>query len=173
MIRPFDSARRTPTRAIGAVSLALAWAFAGACAEWTPEPPRPDVAGCYRITVDGPETVRAPSPPAALELTDRAFQPARASGWHRFDARAAQEAFLVYADTAYQVAWWWEAEDERRFGVGNNNQAAAFYVEAVVRGDRLEGEMRRWRYDSAGQPVPGPDSWTLPLSGRRVGCEAR
>lgn len=171
--------RMQPVRIVGArrreVAAVLALLVASACAELTPDPPRGDVTGCYRLTLPEPDEVRAPAPPAGLELTDRALLAEDASAWqiehHRFDARRAKEAFFVYPDTALRVAWWWEAEDERRFGVGNKNQAAAFYIDGVVRGDRFEGELRRWLYDEEGRPVEGLDSWTAPVTGRRAGCE--
>jgi len=137
-------------------------------------PARSDVEGCYDLSIPGSEEAPAPSPPGSVALTDDPYLPSDASraelARHRFDASAAREAFFVYADTAYRVAWWWADERERRFGVGNLNTAAAFYIDAVVRGDRFEGELRRWRFDRDGQPVIGPDSWTAPVSGRRAVC---
>lgn len=145
-----------------------------ACAEWAVEPARQDISGCYSITFPGSEQSPAPAPPGGLELTDRAFLADDARPFqiehHRFDARAAHEAFFVYPDTAFRVAWWWVSEDDRRFGVGNQNHAAAFYIVGTVSADRLEGEMRRWLYDDNGLPLAGPNSWTVPISGRRRGC---
>lgn len=142
------------------------------CVEFAPDPPRRDISGCYDL-MPGSDERRVPEPPAALELTDEPYADGR-SEWEldfqRFDARSARRAFFVYPDTALGVAWWWESAEERRFGVGNKNQAAAFYIEGVVRGERLEGELLRWRYDDGGRPVEGPDSWQAPVSGRRVGC---
>lgn len=162
--------RRPPVAVMAAGSILLA-----ACAELAPEPPRTDVEGCYRLSLEEVETARAPGPPSGLELTDLPFLPDDASdaqvSRHRFDARTAREAFLVYPDTAYRVAWWWEDEYQRRFGVGNRNTAAAFYVDAIVRGDRLEGSMNRWRYDDQGQPLMSKDAYVWPLSGRRAPCD--
>lgn len=154
--------------------VALAVLSAVACAEITPDPPRADVTGCYRLTLGDREAASAPAPPVGVELSDLGFLADGAPAWqiehHRFDARRAREAFFVYPDTALRVAWWWESEDARRFGVGNNNQAAAFYIEGVVRGHRFEGELRRWLYDEEGRPAAGADSWTAPVSGVRAAC---
>jgi hypothetical protein len=149
--------------------------LAAGCAELSPEPPRGDVHGCYSLELAGTEQERAPAPPLGIDLTDLPFVEGevrqRTLDFHRFDALAAREAYLVYADTLHRVAWWWESEYERRLGVGNLNQAAAFYVRGVVRGDRFQGEFRRWRLDDQGRPVPGPETYTIPLVGRRAACQ--
>ena len=123
------------------------------CVELSPVPARSDVDGCYDLSIPGSEEAPASSPPGSVALSDDPYLPSGASraelARHRFDASAAREAFFVYADTAYRVAWWWADERERRLGVGNLNTAAAFYIDAVVRGDRFEGELRRWRFDRA------------------------
>ena len=147
-----------------------------ACAELAPDPPRPDVMGCYRLDVPVRGAMEGPAaPPAGLDLRDGDYLPAGASAAqarrHRFDARRAREAYFIYPDTAFRVAWWWESEDQRRLGVGNHNVAAAFFIVGVVRGERFEGEMRRWLYDGD-VPLAGPDAWTLPVSGRRDRCDA-
>lgn len=165
----------SPRMVHGVVAVAV-WSLLQACAELSPDPPRQDVAGCYRINLEGAGESRAPAPPAGVELTDRPFLDRSPTehdlSHHRFDARAAKTAYLLYADTAFHVAWWWESEPERRFGVGNHNRFAAFYIDAVVRGERLEGEMRRWRYGENDEPVAGPDTWVAPLTGRRTDCAA-
>lgn len=137
--------------------------------------PTADVDGCYSIDVLGADgQFNAPLPPIGLRLTGQAFLAPDASDAqverHRFDARAANEAHFVYADTTLAVAWWWDSPDQLRFGVGNNNVFAAFYIAGTVVGDRLEGEMRRWRYDDNGEPVMGDDAWTLPVTGEATGC---
>jgi len=151
--------------------------FLTGCAEWSPQPPRADVEGCYSIILPGADQDRAPAPPLALDLTGLPFITGRASSrsvdFQRFDAYTAKEAYFVYADTVNRVAWWWSSEQENRFGVGNYNQAAAYYIEGVVRGDRFQGELRRWRFDDHGQPVHDADSYALPVSGRKTSCRRR
>lgn len=144
--------------------------------DFAPSVPRSDVTGCYLLDLGGASgpAREAPQPPRGLRLTENAFLPAEAPerevARHRFDARAAREGFLVYPDTALRVAWWWESEADRRFGVGNRNTWAAFYVEAVVRGEEIEGDMHRFLYDDQGRPTQGPDAWSVPIRGRRESC---
>lgn len=160
-------------------SLAVAFALSvlAGCAEWSPQPPRADVEGCYNIVLPGADQDRAPAPPLALDLTGLPFvtgpSPRPSIDFHRFDALAAKEAYFVYADTVNRVAWWWASEQDNRLGVGNYNQAAAYYIEGVVRGDRFQGELRRWRFDDDGEPVRSADSYALPVSGRRTSCRPR
>ena len=171
-----SSRARVPLRGIAPVAAAALWVVGAACAEWSPEPPRPDVEGCYDLSLAGLEDVSAPGPPRAVHLTDLPYlppgSPAPRPGWHPYDARSAWIGYFVYPDTSYQMAWWWEEERENRFGVGNLNAAAAFYIEAVVRGDRLEGELRRWRFDDEGMPIMTEDSYVLPVMARRAACAA-
>ena len=167
--------RRVGERGVRVALLVAALPLAG-CLEFTAEAPRGDVTGCYQLSVGGGEATRAPAPPSGVRLSDGAFLASNARAdlvdHYRFDARAAREAFFEYADTTFRVPWWWESESERRFGVGNHNRFAAFYIEGVVRGERFEGEMRRWQYDDAGQPVAGPSAWSAPVTGRRSACRA-
>ena len=175
-IRPFPSRRRARAGVAWSLISVITSSLLAACAELTPEPPRRDVTGCYRIALEGAAEARAPAPPHAVQLTERPFLERRPSdhdlAHHRFDVRAARTGYLVYADTAFHVAWWWDSEPDRRFGIGNHNRFAAFYIEAVVRGERLEGEMRRWLYGDGDEPVAGPDTWVVPLTGRRADCAA-
>jgi len=177
---PSDTSSQASGRA-GFVPRTLLFAALGlgllgvACAEWSLEPARSDVEGCYDLSILGSEEAPAPSPPRSVSLTNGSYLPPDASpaelGRYRFDASTAREAFFVYADTAYRVAWWWVDERAGRFGVGNLNTAAAFYIEAVVSAEQLDGELRRWRFDQDGEPVLGPDSWTAPVSGRMAACD--
>jgi hypothetical protein len=133
------------------------------------------VIGCYSIEAGTQEgALTAPVPPTGITLTDRPFLADDATAdqvaLHRFDARAANQGFLVYADTALAVAWWWEDRAAFRFGVGNHNRYAAFYVSATVSGDRLDGEFRRWRYPDGGGAAGAEGRVVVPLEGEASAC---
>lgn len=148
------------------------------CAEYAPERIAASPAGCWRLEGGEWDPPLEPGPimaaarlPHGMDLSERAFLVPVGDAdrdRHRFDPERASAAHLLLPDTALAVAWWRGAGDT--VAVGNHNRWAGWYVAAVPRGDRLQGEVRWLQYDDQGDHVRRLHS--AAVTGHREDCAA-